>query len=76
MQMSRSPGPCPHCPAPCVFHCTQGRLATGQRTGGQQGPEPHLSVVRCGHIPLAYPVAVIGVGIVCISNPLLGRSHL
>lgn len=35
---------------------------------------PHLAIVCCGHVPLAHPVAVIGVGVVCVSNPFLGRE--
>lgn len=35
---------------------------------------PHLAIIRRGHIPLAHPVAVIGIGVVCVSNSLLGRK--
>lgn len=43
---------------------------------GCRGPGPHLPVVRRGHVPLAHPVAIVGIGVVCISNPLLGRNCL
>lgn len=41
---------------------------------GPRGLGPHLAVIRRGHVPLANPVAVIGVGVVCVSNPLLERQ--
>lgn len=41
-----------------------------------QGLGSHLAIIRRGHVPLAHAVAIIGIGVVCISNPLLGRKCL
>ena len=61
------------CPPPP--HCCPRQAAGGAEGRWQQVRWPHLPVVRRGHVPLAYPVAVVGVGVVCISNPLLGWSR-
>lgn len=41
---------------------------------GYGGLGPHLAVICCGHVPLAHPVAIVSIGVVCVSNSLLGRK--
>ena len=60
------------CPPPP--HCCPRQAAGGAEGRWQQVRWPHLPVVRRGHVPLAYPVAVVGVGVVCISKKGLDYS--
>lgn len=49
-------------------------LQTATWGGDEVGP--HLAIIRGGHVPLAHSVAVIGIGVVCVSNPFLERNCL
>lgn len=65
------------CPLPGALESLMaaGWLLPSCREGhGAGGPGPHLAVIRRGHIPLAHPVAIIGIGVVCVSNSLLRRK--
>lgn len=75
--LSPSPPLSPH-PVPYNLSCcpvTPPSCEDGHGQAGCRALGPHLAVIRRGHIPLAHPVAIIGVGVVCISNPLLRRKH-
>lgn len=66
--------PCPFPAAPESLTAAQWLLPSCGDGHGAGGPGPHLAVIRRGHIPLAHPVAVVGIGVVCVSNSLLGRK--
>lgn len=45
-------------------------------TGDPGKPGTHLAIICRGHIPLAHPVSIISIGVMCISNSFLGRNCL